>query len=214
MRLDHLSYACHKSELADVVQRIGSDLGASFIDGGRHPGFGTQNFVLPLQGHCYIEVVAALDHPAADKAPFGRAVQQRADAGGGWLGWVIAVDDLAPIEQRLGRKAVAGRRVRPDGVELTWEQIGVLDLIDDPQLPYFVHWTQDPAQHPAAAAGSISIESVEVNGDPSTVAAWLGEPVEVPLAEITIQWTPFDPEGNPGICAVTFNTASGSVRID
>ena len=30
MRLDHMSYACTSGELADVVQRIGSDLGATF----------------------------------------------------------------------------------------------------------------------------------------------------------------------------------------
>ncbi len=214
MRLDHLSYACHKSAMADVVQRIGSDLGASFMDGGRHPSFGTQNFVLPLAGHCYIEVVAALDHPAADKAPFGRAVQQRADAGGGWLGWVLAVDDLKPIEQRLGRSAVPGRRVRPDGVELTWEQIGVLDLIDDPQLPFFVRWTQEPAKHPAATPGNVAIESIEVIGDSGTVEAWLGESITAPLAGIHVEWMPFDPEGNPGISAVTFATNNGSVRID
>ena len=115
MRLDHISYACTSSELADVVQRIGSDLGATFVDGGRHPSFGTRNFILPLAGGTYVEVVSALDHPAAAKAPFGRAVQSRADAGGGWLGWAVAVDDISPIEQRLGRQAGSGHRVRPDG---------------------------------------------------------------------------------------------------
>ncbi|MBT5502118.1 MAG: VOC family protein, partial [Actinobacteria bacterium] len=48
MRLDHISYACQSSELADVVQRIGVDLGNTFVDGGRHPSFGTRNFTLPL----------------------------------------------------------------------------------------------------------------------------------------------------------------------
>ena len=43
-----MSYACNSGELADVVQRIGSDLGATFQDGGRHPQFGTRNFILPL----------------------------------------------------------------------------------------------------------------------------------------------------------------------
>ncbi|MEK9955902.1 MAG: VOC family protein, partial [Actinomycetota bacterium] len=56
MRLDHLSYACTTSEIADVVQRIGSDLGGTFVDGGRHPSFGTRNFILPLAGGCYVEV--------------------------------------------------------------------------------------------------------------------------------------------------------------
>ena len=76
MRLDHVSYACTSGEIADVIQRIGGDLGASFVDGGRHPSFGTRNFILPLAGGCYIEVVSALDHPASEKAAFGRAVSE------------------------------------------------------------------------------------------------------------------------------------------
>src|SRR5512145_1634659 len=72
----------------------------------------------------YLEVVEVLDHPAADKVPFGQAVRARTEAGGGWLGWVVAVDDLRPIEARLGRRAVDGNRRRPDGYELRWKQIG------------------------------------------------------------------------------------------
>ena len=106
MRLDHMSYACNSGELADVVQRIGSDLGATFQDGGRHPQFGTRNFILPLAGGCYVEVVSALDHPAAEKAPFGQAVSRRALDGGGWLSWVVAVDDISrwssDLAARLG----------------------------------------------------------------------------------------------------------------
>ena len=111
MRLDHLSYAAPTNHLADVVQRLGSRLGAGFTDGGVHPRFGTRNFVLPLAGGAYLEVVAALDHPAADSAPFGRAVKQRAVDGGGWLGWVVEVPEMATVESRLGREA--GRRPPP-----------------------------------------------------------------------------------------------------
>ena len=152
MRLDHISYACTTSELADVIQRIGGDLGATFVDGGRHPSFGTRNFILPLANGCYIEVVSALDHPAAEKAPFGRAVAERAKDGGGWMSWVVAVDDIAPIEARIGREARDGHRIRPDGTDLCWRQIGVLDVMDDPQLPFFVQWSSPAADHPPPAA--------------------------------------------------------------
>ncbi|MDQ2797866.1 MAG: VOC family protein, partial [Actinomycetota bacterium] len=94
MRLDHLSYVAGPEGLAACVQRLGSNLGAGFTDGGIHPTFGTRNFVLPLADGCYLEVVQALDHPAADHAPFGRAVRDRASAGGGWLAWAIRVDDI------------------------------------------------------------------------------------------------------------------------
>ena len=66
------------------------------------------------------EVVDVLDHPASDKAPFGQAVRARTEAGGGWMGWVVAMDDLTDAEERLGRESVQGNRHRPDGVELRW----------------------------------------------------------------------------------------------
>lgn len=209
MRLDHLSYACTTGEIADVVQRIGSDLGGTFIDGGRHPSFGTRNFILPLAGGAYVEVVSALDHPAALKAPFGQAVHQRADSGGGWLSWVLAVDDIGPVEQRLGRPAAVGRRVRPDGVELCWKQIGILDTMDAPQVPFFVHWDCEDTEHPSAGGGAISIESIEIAGDRAPVQTIID--VESEIEGLSLEWVA---EDEPGVSAVVFRTPAGTVRID
>lgn len=211
MRLDHVSYAAPSGHLADVVQRIGAALGAAFTDGGLHPRFGTRNFVLPLAGGTYLEVVGALDHPAVDRAPFGQAVKARAADGGGWLGWVVAVDDLTPVEVRLGRLAVEGHRVRPDGFDLRWRQIGVLDLIDDPQLPFFVRWDSAPNEHPSAGGGTVAIERLEICGDPATVSAWLGEPADHPLDDASVEWVEAE---DPGLVAISFRTPRGTVRID
>lgn len=210
MRLDHISYACTTSELADVIQRIGGDLGATFVDGGRHPSFGTRNFILPLANGCYIEVVSALDHPAAEKAPFGRAVAQRASDGGGWMSWVVAVDDLGPVEERLGREARDGHRIRPDGTDLCWRQIGVLEVMVDPQLPFFVQWSGPASDHPSAG-GTISIDRIEMSGDPDAISEWLGTDHDVPLDGITVDWV--DDE-EPGLVAIWFSTPHGAVRID
>lgn len=212
MRLDHVSYAVSHSALADTVQRFGADLGAGFFDGGRHPRFGTQNFVLPLAGDMYIEVVAALDHPAADQAPFGRAVRQRADNGGGWLGWVVSVDDIAPIETRIGRSAIEGHRRRPDGYDLQWRQLGVLDLIVDPQLPFFIEWISPKSEHPSRAHSEVRISKLEIAGDAAVVAEWLGEPSNHPLDDIDVEW--IDGSDDAGIVAITFETPGGSLRLD
>ena len=48
MRLDHVSYVTSHDQLADTVQRLGSRLGTTFVDGGIHPRFGTRNFTAPL----------------------------------------------------------------------------------------------------------------------------------------------------------------------
>jgi catechol 2,3-dioxygenase-like lactoylglutathione lyase family enzyme len=213
MRLDHVSYAVSHAELADTVQRLGSLLGGTFVDGGRHPSFGTNNFVMPLMGGTYVEVVAALDHPAAEKAPFGRAVRARADAGGGWMGWVIAVDDLAVIEQRLGRQAVEGQRVRPDGVVLTWRQIGVNDLLADASLPFFAQWTCSSDLHPSAVAEpTVTAVACELSGDRERIREWIGGELSSPVADSAITWV--DDE-DQGLVAVHFRTPSGeTVRID
>ena len=211
MRLDHISYACTTSEIADVIQRIGGDLGAAFTDGGRHPSFGTRNFTLPLGDGCYIEVVSALDHPAAEKAPFGRAVAQVANTGGGWFSWVVSVDDIAPVEERLGREARDGHRIRPDGVELCWKQLGILNVMENPELPFFVEWSCPDTEHPSAGGSPVVIELIEFSGDPAAIGEWLDTDAMSPLGDIAVDWV----EGEePGIVAVWFTTPNGSVRID
>ncbi len=214
MHLDHVSYAAPVDHLADTVQAIGSAVGATFTDGGLHPRFGTRNFILPLAGGCYIEVVAALDHPAAESAPFGRAVRARAERGGGWMGWVVSVPDMAAVEARLGRPAAPGHRVRPDGFDLTWRQIGVLDTMADPQLPYFIAWDSDTAHHPSAGGHDLTVAQLEIAGSPSRVSAWLGEPARHPLDDVDVVWRSPEHPAGPGLVAVTLRTPGGLVRID
>lgn len=197
------------------MQRLGSHLGAGFTDGGIHPRFGTRNFVLPLANGCYVEAVEALDHPAAETAPFGQAVRARAELGGGWLGWVVAVDDIGPLEQRLGRSAVPGHRVRPDGFDLHWKQLGVLNLVDDPQLPFFVQWESDRAHHPSNGGDGVSLGGLEISGDPGVISGYLGTPVDDPLDNVTVQWLdPAEYEGQTGVITAHFQTNHGAVHID
>ena len=211
MRLDHVSFAAGPEGLDATARELAALLGVELVDGGVHPRFGTRNRVLPVSDRHYLEVVDVLDHPAADKVPFGQAVKARSQAGGGWLGWVVAVDDLAPIEARLGRDAVDGNRRRPDGYELRWKQIGIKGLINDPQLPFFVRWESDPGEHPSQPGNGVELTRLEIAGDPHRVAEWLGEPEAHPLDDVDVEWTA--PRGQPGIQAVHFRTATGVVRI-
>ena len=211
MQLDHLSFAAGPEGLDATTRRLGGELGASFVDGGFHPRFGTRNQILPLAGGQYLEVVEVLDHPAADKAPFGQAVRARSVDGGGWLGWVVAVDDLAPYEQRLGRAAVDGSRYRPDGVQLRWQQLGVRGLQADPQLPFFVRWLSESATHPSNGEQSVRLRKLEVAGDHDRVDEWLGGKSNLVLADLDIDW--IAPNGQPGVVAAVFDTARGQVRI-
>ncbi|HKC26582.1 MAG TPA: VOC family protein [Jatrophihabitans sp.] len=213
MHLDHVSYAAGPEGLAPCVQRIGAKLSAAFSDGGLHPSFGTRNFVLPLSDGCYFEIVEALDHPAADRAPFGRAVKSRWKAGGGWLAWAVAVADIGVFEQRLGRPAADGHRRRPDGFDLRWKQIGVNDVTEDPQLPFFIQWETDAHHHPGTPGSPVTLRRVEIAGDEQTVDAYLGTSARQPLDGIEVDWvSPF--EGETGLVAAVFDTPGGEVRID
>src|SRR5690242_4787394 len=178
MRLDHIVFAAGPDGLAGTSARLSALLGEDFVDGGVHPRFGTRNRILPLSDGTYLELVEVLDHPASYKAPFGQAVRARSELGGGWLGWAVSVDDLSAAEQRLGREAVVGSRHRPDGVMLSWRQLGIKGLMSDPQLPYYIKW-DDESLHPSVGAQTeVTISNLQIAGDPTRVKNWLGLPAE------------------------------------
>jgi len=211
MRVDHVSYAAETDGLKATVARLAKKLGVTPVVGGIHPRFGTRNTIFPLAHERYVEVVEVLDHPASDKAPFGQAVRARSEAGGGWLGWVVRVDDLAEAEQRLGREAVVGSRHRPDGVQLKWRQLGINGLIADPQLPYYIQW-DDESVHPSVGATTdVTISGLEIAGDHERVCEWLGLPAD--HVSSVIDFTFVEPDGSPRLLAVTFDTPDGPVTI-
>ena len=197
MRVDHVVYAAEHDGLRATAERLAKLIGVTPVDGGVHPRFGTRNVILPLAHERYVEVVEVLDHPASDKAPFGQVVRARSESGGGWLGWVVRVDEISGVEERLGRVAVDGNRHRPDGVELRWKQLGVKGLQADPQLPFFVQWG-DGIPHPSEGAedSGVTIESLEIAGDPERVREWLGLPAD--RTSSVIDFTFVSPHGTPG----------------
>lgn len=212
MRLSNLSFAAGPDGLAPAVARLEEALGVPFRDGGFHPRFGTRNNILACAEGRYIEVLEVLEHPAAEKAVFGQAVRARTEFGGGWLAWVLVVDDMASLEDRLERKAVPGSRQFPDGRRLEWEQIGIRGLMADPQLPYFVKWTSDAELLPSALpAEDVEILEIRISGSPERVSEWLG--VELGPVFDGVALTFHSPNGNPGIEAVTFRCPNGIVTI-
>ena len=211
MRVDHVSYAAEVDGLKATAKRLGKKLGVTPVDGGIHPRFGTRNIILPLAHQRYVEVVEVLDHPASDKAPFGQAVRARSEAGGGWLGWVVRVDDMSEAEKRLGRESAVGCRRGPDGVELKWHQLGVKGLMADPQLPFYIKWDEESRHPSVGAVTAVSISGLQIAGDPQRVREWLGRPAD--QTSSVIDFTFVAPHGTPGLLSVTFFTPEGPVTI-
>jgi hypothetical protein len=214
MRLDHVSYVTSHDQLADTVQRLGSRLGTTFVDGGIHPRFGTRNFTAPLLDGKYIEVVCPLDHPATEQTPWGKAVSKKAQEGGGWLTWVFSTEDIAPIEEKFGRKAVEGHRTRPDGTDLKWKQIGVKEIEESRELPFFIQWLT--ADHPSKDGKAVAkISKIIMINEKQLGDSWFKDEITSSLAEVEIEWVESDNnEGENGIIMIEFNTPEGIKKLD
>lgn len=212
MHVDHLIFASGPEGLEATAEQLGDALGATFINGGVHPRFGTRNKLLPLTAQRYLEVVEVLDHPAADKAVYGQAVRDRMALGGGWMGWVLSVDDISRYEQRLERQSVPGSRHFPDGRLLEWRQIGIKGLMADPQLPYFLMWESEPELRPSALEGQISLKALQIAGHEERVADWIGSEFDEQLDGVELQFT--SEFAQPGLLAAVFEVPGrGEVRI-
>ena len=211
MRVDHVSYAAEHDGLHATAERLGKLIGVKPVDGGVHPRFGTRNVILPLANSRYVEVVEVLDHPASDKAPFGQAVRARSELGGGWLGWVVRVDDITAVEQRLGRASAPGFRRTTTGEEVRWRQLGVKGLIADPQLPFYVEWDQT-TRHPSGDGPSeVHLIGLEIAGDPMRVREWCGLPEDYKPSTLEFEFVA--PRGTPGLLSVTFENPQGRITV-
>ena len=214
MRLDHVSYVTSHEQLADTVQRLGSRLGSTFVDGGIHPRFGTRNFTAPLKNNQYIEVVCPLDHPATEQTPWGRAVSQKALEGGGWFTWVFSTEDISPIEQKFGRDAMEGHRMRPNGSDLKWKQIGVKEIADTREFPFFIEWlTED---HPSQdGIPNAEINKIVIADHNELADSWFKSEILSSMGGISIEWVhPSLNDGQSGIKAIEITTVQGAILLD
>lgn len=214
MRLDHVSYVTSHDQLADTVQRLGARIGSTFVDGGFHPRFGTRNFTCALKNYQYIEVVCPLDHPSTELTPWGRAVSKKANEGGGWFTWVFATKNISPIETKFGRQAVEGHRTRPNGSDLKWKQIGVKEIADNREFPFFIQWLS--SEHPSQE-GTPVVEIIKmVIADKNQLAgSWFKDEILNSLGDISIEWIDSSRnEDESGIVAIYFKTPNGVLLLD
>jgi hypothetical protein len=209
MRLDHISYVASHDQISDVVNRIGSQIGTAFVDGGIHPKFGTRNFTAPLLNGQYIEVVCPLDHPATDVTPFGKAVKKKAEEGGGWMAWVFSSNNIGSIEQKFQRKAIEGLRQKPDGTILKWKQLGVIDTLEDFRNPFYVEWIS--RHHPSSdGVAKAKLIQIVINGNENSNLEYIKSNADFDI-EISFQ---SDISGEFGIKEVCFMYNNKIVVID
>jgi glyoxalase-like protein len=175
MRIDHVVYGVR--DLESAASRMKQEFGLGSVSGGRHPGWGTANRIVPL-GPDYIELLAVVDRAEAERDEVGRSLLAAMAEGDRFLGWCVAVEDLDAVAARLGLPVTAGSRERPDGTVLRWRSAGLKEALAEPSLPFFITWDGPLELHPGRAqadhtARPHGIDWLEIGGDALRLNEWL-----------------------------------------
>jgi Glyoxalase-like domain len=172
VELDHVLIAV--ADLAAAARELDARFGLASVDGGRHPGWGTANRIVPL-GDSYLELVSVVDTAEAAVAPFGKWVAAR---GARPLGWAVRVPDIDAVARRLHLTVAAGSRATRSGEILRWRMAGLEHAAAEPSLPFFIEWApgapfpgRAPCRH---RAGDVRVVRLDLEGDGDRVATWLG----------------------------------------
>jgi glyoxalase-like protein len=174
--IDHVLIACVDPDAAAMDLEAAVGLRASA--GGRHLAHGTFNRLVWL-GDSYIELMGVFDPALAASSWWGQHALQVLAAGGGFMGVVIASDDLSSDVARLRvagsvlGEPEAGSRTRPDGQVVRWQiahepapdpDLGLLFLIEHDTSG--AEWTPEERAARSATAhpvgGPVRLERVEV----------------------------------------------------
>lgn len=205
MELDHVLIAV--ADLATAARHLEARHGLASIEGGRHPGWGTANRIVPL-GETYLELVAVIDEAEAAQSPFGRWVAGAHPELAQTLGWAVRTHQLDDVARRLGLTVEAGSRAARGGRLQRWRLAGVEQAAAEPSLPFFIEWGQDtplPGRAPAThRAGSVEIAELQLDGDADRLTAWLG----AHRLPITVR------PGLPAVTSVVLAGAAGEIVLD
>jgi hypothetical protein len=213
---DHVLVAVH--DLGDAARRFETMYGLRALQGGRHPGVGTANMIIPL-GSAYLELIAVVDREEGERSATSRRIARAVEEGRTFATWAVrteSLDALRPYLLAAGLQLpspIAGARERPDGVTLRWRT----QLLAPPEeasiVPFVIEWQVPKGQHPAEAAANHpsrarGIRTVRL-GDPDPAVAssrfrrLFGEDLNVSIERAAVS----------GVAAVEVETPSGVVTI-
>ncbi len=139
--LDHLLWFVPDLELGS--KDLAARCGVRPAIGGKHPGVGTHNALIALQGNSYLEIIA----PDPDQTQLtGLGLLLRGLRAPGLLTWAAQTDDL----ERMGQRArgagldpgeiLSMSRRRPDGTHLAWRLMQLEGHSWGPLVPFFIQW--------------------------------------------------------------------------
>ena len=176
--LDHVLIAA--VDLAESARRLEADYGLKALPGGRHPGVGTANMIIPL-GSDYLELIAVVDAEEAARAPSSGRITRALAEGRTFATWAARTDHLEAVRERVQGAGLQvppvfeGSRQRPDGVTLRWRTQFLVPPGEPSVLPFVIEWHVPAGMHPAEMpvahpSGASGIRSLRL-GDPDPEAA-------------------------------------------
>ncbi len=154
-RIDHVLLAV--TDLPGGARWLEAEYGLRALPGGRHPGAGTANMIVPL-GSAYLELIAVVDPEEAARAPASVRIARAVAEGRRFATWAVRTDDLDALREYLIKAgwdlpgATGGSRVRPDGVTLRWRTQFLAPPGEPGVLPFAIEWAVPPGLHPAEMA--------------------------------------------------------------
>lgn len=174
MNLDHLVYVV--PDLDEAIAEFERRLGVAPSPGGRHPGLGTRNAILPFEGETYLELMA-IDHegPApASPRPFGLDELETARM----ATWAVRSRDIETDVARARERGFdAGRvigmsRDEPGGESLRWHLSIRRDAFGDGLVPFVIDWdaTPHPSERTSSGTDRVRLTALRAgHPDPSAI---------------------------------------------
>jgi Glyoxalase-like domain len=201
VRIDHAIIGAR--DIESVADRLWERHGLASLPGGRHPGWGTHNRIVPLAG-AYLEILGVTDENEALRDPMGRWLLANTGTGDPLMAWCCESDDIERLARRLGLALERGARERPDGSRLSWRLAGREAGLG--ARPFFIAW-DSPEMRPGLLSAPHAVEvqgidHVEVGCSREALDDWVEGDVAAQAA------------GDDGrLQAVVISTAGGEIRL-
>jgi Glyoxalase-like domain len=215
LHFDHVQVAVPDLErAADEYQR---QYGLLALPGGRHPGRGTANMIVPLGGS-YLELIAVVDPVEAEALPTSMRVARAVESGRTFATWAARTADLDATRLHLEdlgfdlAEPLQGARRRPDGVELAWRMQELVPGAEFSPLPFLIQWQVPGELFPGAAivahpCGARAVASLRLSDvDPGAASARLSAVLDDDV-DFTVE------QGPPGLIEVVLDARTGPVLL-
>ena len=141
------------ADLDDGARSLDERFGLKGIPGGRHPGVGTANVIVPL-GRQYLELIAIVDQGEAASSRLGGRVARALQENRRFVAWALRTEDLDAVRAGLQGAGwdlpaiVEGSRTRPDGQVLRWRTQDIDTGIEPSAIPFVIEWRIPDGLHP------------------------------------------------------------------